>query len=96
MGIEVPSDRAPRQIGLRVDEAGRRISELGRHANHRVALLCVQSQGSAAAAAEQMSTNAVSTLSPHLASYSAARPTVVGFMAVAFAVTLGLGVKTAI
>jgi hypothetical protein len=56
----------------------------------------VQSPGSAAAAAEQMSTNAVSTPRPHLAYHSAARPTVVGFMAAAFAVTLGLGVKTAI
>jgi hypothetical protein len=58
------------------------------------ALLRVQSPGSAAAAAEQMSTNAVSTPAP--IAYSAARPTVVGFIAAAFAVTLGLGVKTAI
>jgi hypothetical protein len=60
------------------------------------ALLRVQSPGSAAAAAEQMSTNAVSTPRPHLAYHSVARPTVVGFMAAAFDVTLGLGVKTAI
>ncbi len=61
-----------------------------------LALLRVQSPISAAAAAEQMSTNAVSTPAPNLASYSAAKPTVVGFMVAAFAVTLGLGVKTAI
>jgi hypothetical protein len=60
------------------------------------ALLRMQSPGSAEVAAEQMSTNAVSTPSPHLASYSAARPTVVGFVVAAFAVRLGLGVKTAI
>jgi hypothetical protein len=60
-------------------------------------LLRVHSPGSAATAAEQMSTNAVSTPSPpNLASHSAARPTVAGFTAAAFAVMLGRGVKTAI
>ena len=63
------------------------------------ALLRVQSRGSAATSAEQMSTNAVSTPSPSISRetiYLAARPTVVGFTAVAFAVMLGRGVRTAI
>lgn len=69
------------------NSAGTRITVL--------ALLRVQSPGSAATATEQISTNAVSTPAPNLASHSAARPTVVGLMA-GFAVTLGRGVKTAI
>ena len=57
------------------------------------ALLRVQSPGSAATAAEQMSTNAVSIPTPI---YSAARPTEVGFTAPAFAVISWRGVRTAI
>ena len=36
IGVEVASDLAPRQIGLRMHEAMRRISEFGWHAHHRV------------------------------------------------------------
>jgi hypothetical protein len=64
-----------------------------------LALLRVQSPGSAATAAEQMSTNAVSTPSPPFIQprgYSAARPTVVGFAAAVFAVVVARGVSTAI
>jgi len=78
-------------------EAGCRISELGRHAHHRIGVAARAVLRIAAAAAEQMSTNAVSIPQPpDLASHSAARPTVVGVTAAAFAVRLDLGVKTAI
>ncbi len=62
------------------------------------ALLRVQSRGSAATSAEQMSTNAVSTPTPsnQPRDYSGARPTVIGFTAVVFAVMLGRGDKTPI
>src|SRR5579859_4644904 len=36
VGVKLPSNRAPGQIGLRTYEAGHRISELGGHAHHSV------------------------------------------------------------
>jgi hypothetical protein len=61
-----------------------------------LAVVRVQSRGSAAAVTEQISTRTVSIPNPDLASHLAALPTVVGTTTAVFAVAAGRGVSTAI
>ena len=94
VGIEVPSDLAARQIGLRMHEACRGIAELRRHAHHRARVVTRAAPrfdyGRSRANEHQRRQHH----QPRI--YLTARPTVVGFAAVAFAIVPGRGFKTVI
>ena len=99
IGIEVATDRAARKVGLCVEEAARRISELGRHAHHCVCVAAVAVMRIGRDRSRANKHQCCQHPQPPIISrerYSATKPTVVGFTAAAFAVALGLGVKTAI
>ena len=81
-----------KQTGLRMHEACGGISELSRHAHHRV---CVAARAVVGIGRDFSRANEHRCCQhPQSRIYSAARP--VGFMAVAFAVMPARGVKTAI
>src|SRR5262245_28888408 len=92
---EVPSDRASRQLGLRVHEARHWISELGWHAHHRigVAARAVAGIGRSRANQHQCYQHPQPPfIQPR--GNSGTRPTVVRFTAAVRAIVLGRRVRT--
>lgn len=86
-GVEVSPDRGPRELGLRVHEARRRISELSRHTHD---LSCIVAGAILRIANKDQSHQH----QPDLV-YRAEKPAVVSFAERACSAILGRGVKTA-